>query len=374
MIPPWRLRYQREEELRQKKASLRVKKMRSKEIPESYYEICQYCKKDKKNVGEYRDPITRGLTCTSCGEKYETTEFLTNVVLEAWGVDLVQTINEEIGLFMHGSGEDSIFTEHDLFRLGMKEQITIGTRAVDVRYYYDPITQTQMRLIFDDDASVAVRKMTRHNFNKTSANGILLSRGYNNVAITKSDCYRRAYSMIVRDHDKLEKKRTKKDLKEDFWHQKNLAAIAAFDDLGKFEYYRTRFTKSAYRKRKLEPFKDKVDGWKKFKKRKLVDAKAELQKLIDGGANEQSIQKFKRQLNRFKSTRRHPGTSMYSYYRHLSASGYKDVKFFADALKDEEGLKNHGYAKKGKLDLKKWNYDMKEEWENAEIEGYAQMK
>lgn len=108
----------------------------------------------------------------------------------------------------------------------------------------------------------------------------------------------------------------------------------------------------------------------------MVDAKSELQKLIDGGANEQSIQKFKRQLNRFKSTRRHPGTSMYSYYRHISASGYSDVKFFADALKDEEGLKNHGYAKKGKLDLKKWSCDWNYrcEWENAEIEGYAQIK
>ena len=65
----------------------------------------------------------------------------------------------------------------------------------------------------------------------------------------------------------------------------------------------------------------------------------------------------------------------YPYYKHISASGYGDVKFFADALKEEEGLKNHGYAKKGKLDLKKWKSEWKyqRQWQNAEIEGYEQI-
>merc|ERR1712035_116546 len=100
----------------------------------------------------------------------------------------------------------------------------------------------------------------------------------------------------VKDQNNLEKKTTKKELKGDFWHQKNMAAIAAFEDLGKLAHYRQHYSKHGYRKRKLEPFKDKVDGWKKFKKRKLNEAKAELQKQIDDGCDEESINKFEREI------------------------------------------------------------------------------
>ena len=35
----------------------------------------------------------------------------------------------------------------------------------------------------------------------------------------------------VKDQNNLEKKPTKKQLKGDFWHEKNMAGIAAFQDL-----------------------------------------------------------------------------------------------------------------------------------------------
>lgn len=345
-----------------------VKKLRSTKLPESYCELCQWCKKDKKNVRERRDPVTRGLTCTSCEKEYRGKEFLTYVVETLFGIELAASTNDEIGEFMNGLGEDSIFTEHDLYRIGLKEQVVIGSRAVDVRYYYCPLTQVQFRLIFDEDASVAVRKMKRTNFWKQSASGIALSRKNfmhgNKSAITRSDCYRKAYISAVKDQNNLEKKPTKKQLKGDFWHEKNMAAIAAFEDLGKLAHYRQHYSKHAYRKRKLEPFKNKVDGWKAFKKRKLVDAKAELKKQIDDGNDQESIQTFERKMKAFKKYRRHPGLSPWMY----------KSKFFTDALKEEEGLKNHGYAKKGKLDLTKWkDWNYRQEWLDADVEGYKQM-
>merc|ERR1719499_302414 len=149
----------------------------------------------------------------------------------------------------------------------MKEQVVIGSRAVDVRYYYCSLTQVQFRLIFDEDASVAVRKMKRTNFWKQSASGIALSRDNFcwhdrtiKSAITRSDCYRKAYISAVKDQNNLEKKPTKKQLKGDFWHEKNMAGIAAFQDLGKLAHFRQFYSKNGYRKRKLDKFKDKVDG------------------------------------------------------------------------------------------------------------------
>lgn len=309
------------------------------------------------------------MTCTSCEEEYGT-EFLTYVVDELLDIELVKSVNEEIGEFVNGSGEDAIFTEQDLFRIGMKEQIVIGSRAEDVRYYYCKLTQVQFRLMFDETASVAVRKMRRTNFWKQSASGIALSRGSHSYgpnskkAITRSDCYRKAYISAVKDQNNLEKKPTKKELKGDFWHQKNMAAIAAFEDLGKLAHYRQHYSKHGYRKRKLEPFKDKVDGWKKFKKRKLNEAKAELQKQIDDGGDEESINKFEREIKAFKKYRRHPGPP--NRWSHVS-------KFFTDGLQEEEGLKNHGYAKKEKLDLTKWkDWKYRNEWLDSDVEGYQQ--
>jgi len=347
-------RWQEQRENFRKEERKKLKKLRAAEMEESYYELCQFCKKDKKNVNEYRDPVTRGLTCTKCEDQYRL-EYLTFCVDQILDLEVLQSTNEDIGEFLHGVGEESVYTEHDLYRVGMKEQVSIGSRANDVRYYYCPISQIQLRLIFDEEQTVALRKMTRTNFWKVSANGICLSRT-EGVKMTRSDIFRKAYDVVVKCQNNLEKKPTKKDLKGDFWHEKNLAAIAAFNDLGKLAHFRQHYSKNGYRKRKLEPFQGKVDGWKAFKKRKLTDAK----KYIREKMAERVPAGWERDLKRFRVTRRHPGRSTFS------------TQFFKDACEEDEGLKYHGYAKAEKLDLDKfekdWEYQRK--WCDADTEGY----
>merc|ERR1712062_768949 len=119
----------------------------------SKFERCYWCKKKRKCYK--RDPVTRWMCCKKCCKNNGGHELLTLTVSECYDLheQLAETTIQIIADFVHGV-EKPLYTELDLYRLGMQERVTYGTRAKNVRYFYDAISQSQLRLIADQNVSV----------------------------------------------------------------------------------------------------------------------------------------------------------------------------------------------------------------------------